>query len=199
MTVRSSDSFDESYRGTPPWEIGAPQQPFLDTAGTWRGRALDSGCGTGELAMAAAARGLSATGVDGSPTAIAIATERAAARGLDVRFVVGDVLALPEHAGSGYDLVFDSGVFHVFNDDERPLYVRGLTEVTAPGGRLLLMCFSDAQEGDWGPRRVRRAELESSFGDGWRIDSIEPATFVLADLPEMVPTAQAWFAQFTRQ
>ena len=199
MTGSGEKWFEDAYHGTPPWEIGAPQKPFLDTADTWSGRVLDAGCGTGELAMAAAARGLDATGVDGASTAIAIARERAARRGLDVNFVVGDVLRLNESVGRAYNLIFDSGVFHVFSDDERPLYVAGLTEVTAPGGRLMLLCFSDQQDGDWGPRRVSRVELETAFADGWHVESIEPAAFVLANLPHVMPSAAAWFGQFRRR
>jgi SAM-dependent methyltransferase len=199
MTLRDSGWFEDAYRGTPPWEIGAPQQAFLDTVDSWRGRVLDAGCGTGELALAAAARGLAATGIDGAPSAIAIAKERAVARGLDVDFRVGDVLRLPEPAGgSAYDLVFDSGLFHVFTDAERARYVAGLTGVTAIGGRLLLLCFSDRQDGDWGPRRVSRAELERAFANGWQVDSIEPARFVMANTPSGIAAAASWFGQFTR-
>ena len=35
-----------------------------------------------------------------------------------------------------------------------------------------MLCFSD-QLGDWGPRRVSKAEIESSFADSWHIDSTE--------------------------
>jgi ubiquinone/menaquinone biosynthesis C-methylase UbiE len=198
MTVRGSDRFEGAYDGTPPWDIGRPQQAFLDTAGTWSGHVLDSGCGTGELAMAAAARGLRATGIDGAASAIAIARSRAAERGLEVEFVVGDVLRLGA-IGHAYDLVFDSGVFHTFEPDERPLYVQSLTPVTNPGGRLLLLCFSDSQSGDWGPFRISRDELTSAFAGGWRIASIEPATFVLHSESGSPPTARAWFAQMSRQ
>ena len=36
-----------------------------------------------------------------------------------------------------------------------------------------MLCFSDRQPGDWGPRRVTQDEIKASFRDGWQVDSIE--------------------------
>jgi ubiquinone/menaquinone biosynthesis C-methylase UbiE len=157
---------------------------------------LDVGCGTGELALLAASRGMDATGVDSSPRAIAIARERAARRGLEgVRFLVGDALDLG-FLGSTFDTVLDSGVFHVFSDEDRARYVESIHRVLRTGGRYHLLVFSDAQPGDWGPRRVRRAELEDSFAQGWQIAAVEPATFVVRIQEEPV---QAWRASVLRR
>jgi hypothetical protein len=43
-----------------------------------------------------------------------------------------------------------------------------------PGGRLFLLCFSDATPGMEGPRRVSQSGLRHAFADGWEIESIEP-------------------------
>ena len=79
--------------------------------------------------------------------------------------------------GEQFDTVLDSGLFHVFDDDDRARYVESLRAATAPGGSFHMLCFSDRQPGDWGPRRVTRAEIEQSFTDGWRIETIEPVVF----------------------
>jgi hypothetical protein len=55
--------------------------------------------------------------------------------------------------------VLDSGLFHVFSDEDRIRYVRGLKTVLDPGGRLFLLCFSDATPRTEGPRRVSQPEL----------------------------------------
>jgi ubiquinone/menaquinone biosynthesis C-methylase UbiE len=191
--------FEAAYRGTPPWEIGRPQAAFAATAEAWRGRVLDAGCGTGELALAAAARGLAATGIDGAVGAIRTARQRCAQRGLSADFVVGDVLRLPEFVDGRFDTVFDSGLFHVFDGDDRPTYVAALAAVTGPGSRLLLLAFSDAEPGEWGPRRVGRDELVAAFADGWHVEHIEPAVFALADVPNARPPAAAWFADIRRR
>jgi len=196
MRPRRTEDFDALYAGTPPWDIGRPQPAFLALAqeGAVRGRMLDVGCGTGEHVLMAAGLGLEATGVDAAPTAIDAARRKARDRGLTARFLVWDALRLAA-LGELFDTVLDSGLFHVFQDDERPAFVDGLGAVTRPGGRYLMLCFSDRQPGAWGPRRVTQAEIRDSFDDGWRVDSIEPARFDVTIDPD---GALAWLAAITR-
>ena len=73
--------------------------------------------------------------------------------------------------------IIDSGLFHVWTDEERPRYAASIGSVLAPGGHLYLMCFSDRQPGDWGPRRVHQEELRAVFADGWAVESITADTF----------------------
>ncbi|HEY2704693.1 MAG TPA: class I SAM-dependent methyltransferase [Candidatus Dormibacteraeota bacterium] len=192
-----TQGFDAAYTGTPPWEIGRPQPALAELVdgGRVTGRVLDAGCGTGELTLLAASRGLEATGVDASPRAIAIARRKAAERGLaGVRFEVGDALDLG-FLGSGFDTVVDSGVFHVFDDAERARFVESIRRVLVLGGRYHLLVFSDAEPGVWGPRRVRRDELEASLSGGWELESVEPATLVVNILDG---TVHAWRATAVR-
>ena len=192
----SVGDFDSSYAGQPPWDIGRPQPVFVEIADAGRvaGRVLDVGCGTGEHALMAADRGLPALGVDSAPAAIAIAERKARDRDLDARFLVWNAVDL-ESLGEQFDTVLDSGLFHVFDDDDRGRYVDSLRAATAPGGRYHMLCFSDRQPGDWGPRRVRRDEIEQSFTAGWRIDAIDLVEFdTNLDPPEVV----AWRAEIVR-
>jgi len=174
LRPRRAEEFDEFYEGTPPWDIGRPQPAFvgLAEAGAITGRVLDVGCGTGEHALLAAGLGLEATGVDAAPTAVARAEEKAKERGLEARFLVADALDLGS-LGEQFDTVVDSGLFHVFEDDDRARYVESLGRVVRSGGRYFMLCFSEHQPGDWGPRRVTQAEIRGSFAAGWRVDSIE--------------------------
>jgi cyclopropane fatty-acyl-phospholipid synthase-like methyltransferase len=188
--------FDESYLGTPPWDIGRPQPLFaaLMDEGAVRGRVLDAGCGTGEHTLMAALNGLDATGVDSSPRAIEIAKRKASERSVNARFLVQDALSLAE-LREQFDTVIDSGLFHVFDDESRSRYVSALAAVVRPGGRILLACFSDRQPGDWGPRRVKQDELRAAFSDGWIVDSIEPVQFHVNLSPALV---EAWLALISR-
>jgi len=197
---RPHPPWDASYTAeTPaPWDIGRPQPAFVRLAddGLLAGRVLDSGCGTGEHALLAASRGADVIGVDVAPTAIARARAKAADRGLSVRFEVADALDLGR-LGLHVDTVMDSGVFHVFSDEERARYVASLAAVLRPGGRCYLMCFSDRQPGDWGPRRVRAEELYSAFRDGWAVESISADTFEINPIGGTAQ-AQAWLAAIRR-
>jgi cyclopropane fatty-acyl-phospholipid synthase-like methyltransferase len=169
----------------------------LAEAGLLAGRVLDVGCGTGEHALLAASHGAAAAGVDLSPTAIARARAKATQRGLDVRFEVGDALDLGQ-LGLDFDVIVDSGVYHVFSDEDRPRYVASLGAVLRSGGTVYLMCFSDRQPGDFGPRRVRQDELRTSFSDGWTVESITADTFEINPMREAA-YAQAWLAVVTRR
>jgi SAM-dependent methyltransferase len=184
---------EDWYTATRPgWDIDRPQPAFLALAevGAIRGRVLDVGCGTGEHALMAAGLGLDATGVDFASSALHTAEEKARDRGLTVRFFLQDARRLAD-LGETFDTVLDCGLFHTFNDDDRAAYVEGLRSVVAPGGRCFMLCFSDQQpepergaRSSWKPRRVARDEIDASFADGWRIDSLEPATIELTTDPD---------------
>jgi SAM-dependent methyltransferase len=194
-------SWDDVYAASAPapWDIGRPQPAFVRLAeqGLLSGRVLDSGCGTGEQTLLAAAHGADAVGVDVSGRAIKRAKDKAAERGLVARFEVGDALRLGD-LGLTFDTIIDSGVFHVFDDENRARYVASLASVLRPGGYCYLMCFSDRQPGTFGPRRVRQDELRAAFSDGWTITSIEAATFEVNEPRLGIPFAQAWLAAIER-
>jgi cyclopropane fatty-acyl-phospholipid synthase-like methyltransferase len=195
-----TESWDDSYTAAspPPWDIGRPQPAFarLAAGGLLAGRLLDAGCGTGENTLLAAAHGAQAAGVDGAPTAIERARAKAAERGLEARFEVGDVLDLGR-LGQTFDTVIDSGVFHVFSDQDRPRYVSSLAGVVRDGATCYLMCFSEHEPGTWGPRRVSQDELRAAFSDGWQVVSIAPGTFDINPF-QGATTVQAWLATIRR-
>jgi 2-polyprenyl-3-methyl-5-hydroxy-6-metoxy-1,4-benzoquinol methylase len=177
LRPRTSHDFAKHYEGAPPpWDIGRPQPAFaaLAESGAITGRVLDVGCGTGEHALMAARMGLAATGVDLVERAIQTARHKAQERGLTARFVVGDALEL-EALGEKYGTVLDCGLFHVLEDEARVRFAKSLHSVLEPGGRYFMLCFSDKQPGDTGPRRIRREEIPATFHEGWQLESMEPS------------------------
>lgn len=168
--------FQNAYTGSAPWDIDRPQAALLAVADRIAGSVLDVGCGTGENALFFASRGCEVTGVDFLEPPIAAAKQKAEERGVAATFLVADALRLREWT-ERFDNVIDSGLFHVFADDGRAQYVEVLKTVTKPGGRLLLLCFSDKTPGTDGPRRLTESELRAAFRDGWQIESIEASRF----------------------
>ena len=183
MPIHDRNSFEQLYAGQPRWEIGRPQRALLEVADKITGSVLDSGCGTGENALFFASRGQRVTGIDFLAEPITIAKKKAAERGLTATFLVMDALALKE-LPEVFNNLIDSGLFHVFGDEDRRRYVEGLASVLKPGGRLFLLCFSDAEPGDQGPRRVSRKEIEDAFAEGWVIESIKPSRYEVRPDPK---------------
>jgi SAM-dependent methyltransferase len=172
-----TDRFEEAYKGVPPWDIGRAQPAFerVADAGLVTGPVLDAGCGTGENALLFAARGFEVVGVDAVDAAVAAARAKAETRGLQAEFLVHDALALGE-LGRRFRTVVDSGLFHTFDDDERRAYVASLATTTALHARVFILCFSELEPGDAGPRRVTQAELREAFDrPPFRVLDIEAA------------------------
>jgi len=164
--------------------------------GALTGALLDAGCGTGEHTILAARLGARALGVDISTVAIETARRKATERGVEARFRVFDALQL-DTLDEIFDTVVDSGLFHVFDDTARDRYIAAVHAVLRPGGHFHLMCFSDHQPGDWGPRRITENELRAALANGWRIESLTRDTFDIN--PGLgSPSAEAWLAYAVR-
>ena len=194
---RAGRAWDDSYRdGPPPWDAGRPQPAVvrLCDRDAFAGPMLDAGCGSGENALAIAARGIEVVGVDVAPTAIRQARDKAADRGIDASFDVADALDLGRLERT-FSSVLDCGLFHTFDDEERRAYAESLAAVTRPGSVLHLLCVGDTAPGSRGPRRVSRSEIRAAFGAGWNVVAIEAdrleATFDADGLP-------AWVARIER-
>jgi cyclopropane fatty-acyl-phospholipid synthase-like methyltransferase len=194
--------FEELYAGPAPWDIGRPQGRFIAIADRVKSPVLDAGCGTGEHALYFAARGHRVVGIDFVEEAIRRARAKAAERRLAVDFRVKDATALDDW-DERFATVIDCGMFHVFSDDDRGRYARGLAQVVEPGGLMFLMCMSDEEPGNEGPRRVSQKELYDAFAHGWEMASLEPVQieihpgFTEVKFSEGGP--KAWFAVIRRQ
>ena len=193
----------EGYYATPraPWDIGRPQRAFVEAAEAIRGRVIDIGCGTGDLALWLAEQGRTVTGVDFLEKPLEAARQKAGERGLSVNFLQMDAVAVGE-IPERFDAVTDCGLFHTFDDVGRSAYVGALRRLLEPGSRVFLLCFADSEPGTHGPRRISERELREAFAAGWEVETIEPARFeVVPGIPgaEFGPGgAQAWFAVIRR-
>ncbi len=102
---------------------------------------LDLACGHGRLANRLAARGARVTGLDRSALFLERARADAAALGVDVEYVEGDMRAIPWQGR--FDRVLNwFTAFGYHADDELRAIVRGVRESLRPGGRFVLETIS---------------------------------------------------------
>jgi SAM-dependent methyltransferase len=107
---------------------------YLDSLGFQPKNILDVACGEGSFAVAMAKLGYQVTGVDQSPRMIALAGERAAQAGAEVRFMVEDMRGLPFN--QEFDLVtcfFDSMNYLLTIRDLQDA-IQGAYRALKPGG-----------------------------------------------------------------
>jgi SAM-dependent methyltransferase len=190
-------TIESAYAGSAPWKIDQPTDPQVALADRVVGRALDAG----ENALFFAARGLRVTGIVFEQEAIRRAKGEATERELTAEFLVKDSLTLGD-LGERFASVIDSGLFHVFTDEQRARYVAGLAHVTEPGGVLFLLCFSDEEPGTSGPRRLQLQILYDAFADGWAVESVVPTPFGVNPESSVAFSEggpRCWFAVIRRQ
>jgi len=196
-----TERFSGYYAAQPPWDIGRPQAAFMAACDLIGPRVLDAGCGTGDLAIWLGGRGHAVTGVDFLAGPLEVARAKAEAAGVAANFLEMDALSIGE-IPERFDAVTDCGLFHTFDDARRSAYVQALAQLLEPGARVFILCFSPAEPGEHGPRRVSEAELRAAFSSGWVVEAIEPARFeVVPGIPgaEFTPGgAHAWFTRVRR-
>lgn len=98
---------------------------------------LDLACGHGELANRLAARGCQVTGLDSSAVFLDRACADAAAAGVSVKYVAGDMRQLP-WAGLFDRVISWSTAFGYFDDTANRAVLDGIVRVLRPGGRLAM-------------------------------------------------------------
>ncbi len=98
---------------------------------------LDLACGHGEMAARLAARGCQVTGLDSSAVFLDRARADAAAAGVSVEYLAGDMRELPWR--SRFDRVVNwSTAFGYFDDTANRAVLDGIAGVLRPGGRLAM-------------------------------------------------------------
>ncbi len=187
--------FDSAYRGEaaemgagnrPPWSIGEPQPEIaaLIDAGKFHGDVLDAGCGEAATALALAERGFTTVGLDQSPTAITLARQEAARRGLtSATFDVADISSFTGYDGR-FGTIVDSTLFHSMPVELRDGYQQSIVRAAAPGASYFVLVFDRAGMPVDGPANpVTEQELRDVVGKYWVIDDVRPAR-IHANVPE---------------
>jgi len=127
-------------------------------------RALIVGCGLGDDAEAAAARGYRTVAFDVAPTAVEGCRRRVPDSRVEYR--VADLFDPPAEWASRFDLVVEVNTLQVLPEARRPEAMRRIAGFVAPGGTLLVVARGRDEKEDPGrmPWPLTRRELET-FAD----------------------------------
>ncbi len=185
--------FDSVYRGEStkmgnggpaPWSLGEPQ-PELATLieqGKFHGDVLDVGCGEAAISLDLAERGHTVVGLDSSPTAINLARDEAARRGLtNATFDVADISSFTGYDGR-FGTIVDSTLFHSIPVEAREGYQQSIVRAAAPGASYFVLVFDRAAIPVPPPFAVSADELREVVSKYWVIDDIAPAR-IHANIP----------------
>jgi SAM-dependent methyltransferase len=123
--------------------IGVPgAESFVARMGLEPGaRVLDIACGTGNVTIPLARRGLVVTGLDMTPRLLEEARERAAGEGLNIRFDEGFAETLP-YPDASFDVVVS--MFGIMFSPIPETVASEMARVLSPGGRLALASWTQS-------------------------------------------------------
>jgi SAM-dependent methyltransferase len=129
-----------------------------------RGRALVVGCGYGDDAELLADQGLEVAAFDIAPSAVARCRSRFP--GSRVQYLVVDALRPPADWVGAFDFIFEAYTIQVLQGEARTACARSIGGMVAPGGRLLVVARSRAEDDPEGamPWPLTRRELDA-FGE----------------------------------
>jgi SAM-dependent methyltransferase len=154
------------------WEL----KDYLEAHEIRKGRFLDLGTGPATQGIELAKLGFDVTATDISPTAVDKARERAEREGVHVEYLVDDILetGLPSAA---FDYIYDRGVFHTLEPEERDGFARTIRRIIKEGGTYFVKCFSTRTPGTWGPHRFTKREIVTYFSPYFEIQSIDHSVY----------------------
>jgi SAM-dependent methyltransferase len=202
------EQMESIYRELPldriPWNLEEPPELLVDLIQTRKIApcdAVDIGCGCGNYTVWLAAQGFRMTGIDISPAAIALAGQLAREKGVECRFLEGDLTEdVARHEGA-FDLGYDWEVLHHVFPKRRQAYVSNVDRMLRPGATHLSVCFSEEDPDFGGSGKYRQTplgttlyfsseeEIERLFSQKFRVLELDTTTIVGKYGPHMAVVA----------
>jgi SAM-dependent methyltransferase len=167
------ERWDRAYRDgrRPAWDTGIPAGDLKEAVenGSIRpGRTVVLGCGSGTNAIYLASKGFDVTAIDVAPTCLGIAEEKANKAGVRVRWVLADVLNLPQM--EPFDFIFDRGCYHNVRYVDATAFVESVRRLSHPGTRFFILSLN--RDGPPGVReQTMRDDFSSLFDFEWLRES----------------------------
>ncbi len=182
MTQKEFPTWDDFYRDNAveemPWfekNLDADVRKVIESKNISSGKFLDLGSGPGTQAMQLNKLGFDAVGSDLSIHAV----ENAQKLYPDTSFVVDDILN-SKFSDDEFDFILDRGVFHIFEKEKIPEYLKQITRILKKNGLLFLKCMSIEEKNmndGQGPYLYSREQLQEFFEKYFKIASIEDTVY----------------------
>jgi SAM-dependent methyltransferase len=102
---------------------------------------LELGCGTGRVTIPIAQAGVEVVGLDNAPAMLEVARPKAAAAGVDVRWLTGDMRNFQLEQRFGLVIIPFRSFLHMLTDADQISCLSHVYEHLIPGGRLALNFF----------------------------------------------------------
>ncbi len=164
------DEMERIYSGIPPaeipWNIESPPNALVQLVEDGRVhpcKTLDMGCGAGNYAIYLAGMGFDVTGVDISPSAVALAQANAKKKGVVCSFMAADVLSDLGELSEVFEFAYDWALLHHIFPDRRSEYIEAVHRLLVPGGRYLSVCFSDTDDAFGGTGKYHTTSLGTTL------------------------------------
>jgi len=170
------ERWDRFYRDgrIPPWNANqaAPDlRKAVEDGDIKPCRVAVLGCGSGMNSIYLAKKGFEVTAIDVAPTALGIAEADARKENVKVKWLLADVLALPD-LGT-FDLIFDRGCYHNVRYVDAKGFVASLDQLCRPGTRcFILSCNRDKAPG------VREATMREDLSGLFDFEWIRPSNII---------------------
>jgi SAM-dependent methyltransferase len=136
-----------------------------------KGTFLDIGTGPGTQAIELAAWGFTVTATDISDAVIKKVRKLSA----EVDFLVDDIIN--SSLDKKFDYISDRGCFHSVNPADRSAFVKQVCRLLKKDGIFFLKCFSDKEGWFSGPYRFSSENIETIFGEYFKILGIKVTRF----------------------
>jgi len=182
---------DRIYRTVPldkiPWNSETPPDMLVELVESGKVRpcrTIDLGCGAGNYAIYLAAHGFDVTGIDSSPAAIKIATEKAQRQNVRCRFIVADLIGDLHEVQERFDFAYDWEFLHHIFPDDRKTYVNNVSKILNRGALYLSVSFSetDPQFGGSGKFRTTPIGTTLYFSSESELRELFSPFFVIREL-----------------
>ena len=199
--MRNLDSWDAAYRGEnrPNWDAGRPSgelQRVVEKGIVRACRAVDLGCGSGTDAIYLASKGFEVTAIDIAPTALNQGKQKAEKAGVKVRWLLADVLAIPDL--QPYNFIFDRGCYHEVRFEGAKAYVDTIRKLSQAGTQFLLLAGNPNElMQKYSPPQVTEEEIRADFSSLFDFEWIGETRFETSQPQNLGPLA--WSVMMRRK